>query len=126
MIKNRYGKIVNISSTTAMVGHPMVHYAASKAAVTAMSYCFARELGPHNICVNTLVVGLTESDALDKQAAENPDMMEHIRDAVVSQRLIKKTITAKEMARVMLFLVSPDSDCITGETLVADAGFVLH
>lgn len=126
MIENQYGKIVNISSTTAMVGHPMVHYVASKAAVNAMSYCFARELGNHNICVNTLVVGLTESDAVTEQECENNALLGKIRENVVSQRLIKKKITAEEMANVMLFLASPESDCITGETLVADAGFVFH
>lgn len=126
MINKGYGKIVNISSTTAMIGSPMVHYVASKAAVSAMSYSFARELGVHNICVNTLAVGLTETDALVDQQQEGAEIVNQIRQQVISGRLIKKPIKPQDMANAMLFLASPESDLITGETLVVDAGFVFH
>lgn len=126
MINNNYGKIVNISSTGAMIGSPLVHYVASKAAVSAMTYSFARELGVHNICVNTLAVGFTETDAVIEQEQKCAELINHVRQHVISARLIKKEIKPQDMANVMLFLVSPGSDFITGETLVADGGFVFH
>ena len=65
MRKRKYGKIINIASTTALKGTPMLlHYVSSKGAVIAMSRAMAREVGDDNICVNTVAPGLTVSESV--------------------------------------------------------------
>jgi len=123
MKKSGGGKIVNISSTTAFGGPPMLHYIASKGAVISMTYAMAAELGPDNICVNTLAVGFTESEGVNEQPSE---VVEAVRAAVLSRRPIKRTMTPDDMARAMMFLVTEESDFVTGHTLVVDGGFVMR
>lgn len=117
------GKIVNISSTTAFGGPPMMHYIASKGAVIAMTYAMAEELGPHNICVNTLAVGFTESEGVTEQPS---DVVEAVRRNVLGRRPIKRSIFPDDMAKAMLFLATEESDFVTGHTLVVDGGFVMR
>ena len=123
MKKSGGGKIVNISSTTAFGGPPMLHYIASKGAVISMTYAMAAELGPDNICVNTLAVGFTESEGVEEQPSE---VVDAVRAAVLGRRPIKKSITPDDMARAMMFLVTEESDFVTGHTLVVDGGFVMR
>jgi len=123
MKKSGGGKIVNISSTTAFGGPPMLHYIASKGAVISMTYAMAAELGPDNICVNTLAVGFTESEGVEEQPSE---IVDAVRAAVLGRRPIKKSITPDDMARAMMFLVTEESDFVTGHTLVVDGGFVMR
>lgn len=117
------GKIVNISSTTAFGGPPMMHYIASKGAVISMTYAMAAEYGADNICVNTLAVGFTESEGVTEQPAE---VIDFVRDMVLGRRAIKRAMFPDDIARAMLFLVTDESDFVTGHTLVVDGGFVMR
>ena len=117
------GKIVNISSTTAFGGPPMMHYVASKGAIVSMTYAMAAEYGAHGICVNTLAVGFTESESVAEQPAE---VIDRVREVVMGRRVIKREMHAQDMARAMLFLATDESDFVTGHTLVVDGGFVMR
>lgn len=122
MRSQKYGKIVNISSTTMLVGAPfMLHYVASKGAVFAMTRSMARELGADGIRVNTVMPGLTTSQAsLDNIG---PGM------AAVEQRVSAITALGRlqqpgDLVGTIAYLVSPLSDAMTGQALNVDGGGV--
>jgi NAD(P)-dependent dehydrogenase (short-subunit alcohol dehydrogenase family) len=115
-MKNRpKGKIINISSGVALNGNPnYIHYVSSKGAVIAMTRAMARELGDYGICVNAVAPGfvLTEGRKVDP---------EHIR-AVDAGRCFKRTQVEADLVGPVVFLASPDSDYLTGQTLLVDGG----
>ena len=117
------GKIVNISSTTAFGGPPMTHYIASKGAVISMTYAMAEEYGPDNICVNALAVGFTESESV---LGQPPQVIDKVRETVLGRRPIKRSMFPGEVAKAMLFLVTDESDFVTGHTIIVDGGFVMR
>ncbi|NQV58009.1 MAG: glucose 1-dehydrogenase [Rhodospirillales bacterium] len=120
MRKNGYGKIVNIASGTLFKGNPnILHYVTSKGAVLAMTRSMSRELGNDNICVNTLAPGLTMSEGV----MGSEGFMEG-RDINLASRALKRYQTPDDLTGAMLFLVSADSDFMTGQCMVVDGGSV--
>jgi NAD(P)-dependent dehydrogenase (short-subunit alcohol dehydrogenase family) len=121
MIARRNGKIINIASGTAYKGMPlMLHYVTSKGGVVAFTRALSRELGAHNICVNTLAPGLTMSDSIKANA-------EHIafaRDRVIQSRAIQRDGHPNDLLGALLFLASSDSDFVTGQTIAVDGGSI--
>jgi NAD(P)-dependent dehydrogenase (short-subunit alcohol dehydrogenase family) len=116
MQKQKYGKIVNISSNVALTGNPnYIHYVTSKGALIAMTRAMARELGDWNICVNTVSPGfvVTEGRQVDPE-------YEKIR---AQQRSLKRTQVENDLVGTVLFLSSPESDFMTGQLLNVDGGF---
>ncbi len=123
MIKQGYGKIVNIASSTVFKGVPnLLHYVSSKGAIVAMTRCLARELGEHNITVNAIAPGLTMSDGVLGQPDYSP---EYVTQNMNGRALKRKQIPA-DLVGAMLFLSSPDSDFMTGQTMAVDGGNVMH
>lgn len=121
MIANKRGKIVNIASGTAYKGMPlMLHYVTSKGGVVAFTRALSRELGPHNICVNTLAPGLTLSDSI----LANEEHVAFARDRVVASRAIRRDGHPEDLIGALLFLASPDSDFVTGQTIAVDGGSI--
>jgi NAD(P)-dependent dehydrogenase (short-subunit alcohol dehydrogenase family) len=121
MIARKSGKIVNIASGTAYKGMPqMLHYVTSKGGVVAFTRALSRELGVHNICVNTLAPGLTLSDSIKA----NPDHIAFARDRVVQSRAIQRDGYPEDLTGALVFLASPDSDFITGQTIAVDGGSI--
>jgi NAD(P)-dependent dehydrogenase (short-subunit alcohol dehydrogenase family) len=121
MIARKSGKIVNIASGTAYKGMPlMLHYVTSKGGVVAFTRALSRELGAHNICVNTLAPGLTLSDSI----LANKDHLGFARDRVVASRAIQRDGHPQDLLGALLFLVSPDSDFMTGQTIAVDGGSI--
>jgi 3-oxoacyl-[acyl-carrier protein] reductase len=117
MKKQRYGKIVNIGSGSMLDGAGgRIHYTSAKAAVVGFTRVLAHELGDYNICVNTLAPGSTLSEA-----NPTPEIIK-MREAAIKSRVIKRVQTPEDLIGPMLFLVSPDSDFMTGQMLVADGG----
>ncbi len=116
-----YGKIINITSGTVYKGLPnMLHYIASKGALTAMTRALSRELGPSGINVNSLAPGLTLSSSI----LENTAHLDQTRQKVVASRAIARDAHPQDLLGALIFLASPDSDFVTGQTLVVDGGSV--
>ena len=115
------GKIVNISSGTVYQGTPFIaHYVTSKAGVIGFTRSLARELGDHNINVNAIAPGLTLS--LDEIPE---DRLEASRQRMQA-RSIKRAQVPQDLVGTAVFLCSPDSDFMTGQTLVVDGGAQMH
>jgi NAD(P)-dependent dehydrogenase (short-subunit alcohol dehydrogenase family) len=123
MRRQGYGKIVNIASTTALKGTPMMlHYVSSKGAVIAMTRAMAREVGADNICVNAVAPGLTLSEGV----VENGHWSEEWIDRNAASRALKRRAVPEDLVGTVLFLASRAADFVTGQTMVIDGGAVAH
>lgn len=121
MRSQNYGKIINISSGTALKGSPSrIHYVTSKAGILGFTKTLANEVGKDNICVNCVAPGSTLSE-------ENPDddIIKN-RTQAINTRALKRVQTPEDLTGAVLFFASADSDFITGQTLVVDGGSCLH
>jgi len=120
MMRAGGGKIVNIASGTFYYGPPgLSHYTASKGAVIALTRCHGRELGDKNIQVNAIAPGLTESEALQGHTGFDP-----ARGPTVQSRSIKREMLPEDLLGSLLYLITPDSNFVTGQTLNVDGGKV--
>jgi len=117
MRRQKSGKIINIASGTVFAGAPgRIHYVTSKAATIGFTRTLAREVGDDNISVNCLAPGNTLSE-------ENPtEQMIKFRESSVGLRSIKRIQLPQDVVGAMLFLASPLSDFITGQTINVDGG----
>ena len=121
MIAQKSGKIVNIGSGTVYKGVPrMLPYVVSKGAITAMTRSLSRELGQHGISVNTLTPGYI----LSETGLENSKHVEEERVPVRNTRAFKRDAYPQDLIGALIFLVSSDSDFVTGQSLVVDGGSV--
>jgi len=121
MIARKSGKIINIASGTAYKGLPnFLHYVTSKGAMVSFTRTLARELGPHNIAVNTLAPGLI----LSETGLENTAHLDDARDKVIQSRAFKRDGFPEDLTGALVFLASADSDFMTGQTLAIDGGSI--
>ena len=113
-MRKRYGKIINISSIAGLVGNAgQVNYAASKAGLIGMSKSVAKELGSRGVCCNCIAPGFIKTDMTKDIKEDNP---------LLVQVPMKRMGSPEDVANVALFLASPESDYITGETIRVDGG----
>ena len=123
MRRQGYGKIVNIASGTVFKGTPMMlHYVSSKGAVIALTRSVAREVGRDGIRVNCIAPGLTLSEGVLAGAGASPELMQ----ATVLSRCLPRDQAPGDLTGAVAFLLSPQSDFITGQTIVVDGGSVMH
>jgi 3-oxoacyl-[acyl-carrier protein] reductase len=117
MRRQKFGKIVTIASGTVFAGAPgRIHYVTSKAATIGFTRTLAREVGDDNITVNCLAPGNTLSE-------ENPTaQMIKFRESSVGLRSLKRIQVPQDVVGAMLFLASPLSDFMTGQTVNVDGG----
>ena len=119
MVKNRWGRIINISSTSAALGNKgQANYAAAKAGIEAMSRSLARELGSRNINVNCVAPGFIETDMTIEISKGNEDFF-------ASQIPLGRLGKSSEIAEVVQFLASDQANYITGQTLHVNGGLYM-
>ena len=119
MVKNRWGRIINISSTSAVLGNKgQANYAAAKAGIEAMSRSLARELGSRNINVNCVAPGFIETDMTKEISEGNTDFL-------TSQIPLGRLGKPNEIAEVVNFLVSDQANYITGQILHVNGGLYM-
>jgi 3-oxoacyl-[acyl-carrier protein] reductase len=121
MRQQGYGKIINISSGTALNGSPTrIHYTTSKGGVLSFTRTLAREVGAAGIRVNAIAPGSTLSE-------EHPtDDIVRMRSDAISGRALSRVQLPEDLVGAVIFFASHDSDFITGQTLVVDGGATMH
>lgn len=112
-----YGRIINISSSTVPVGLPLLmHYVTSKAAVVGMTRCMASELGERGITCNAILPGMTDSEV------DYVGRTEQSLTGVLAMQKIKRIEETGDLVGMALFLASPASGFITGQSMIVDGG----
>lgn len=119
MMKQRSGKIVNIASIIGLIGNAgQANYSASKAGVIALTKTAAKELASRGVCVNAVAPGYIQTPMTDK-------LPDNIKEEMLKLIPLKRMGQPEDIAKVVLFLSSSDSDYITGQTIVVDGGMVM-
>lgn len=120
MKKQRYGRIVNITSNTVgLVVEGFTHYVASKGGVIGFTRALASELGDFGIIVNAIAPGLTPTPATRKMGEGSS-----LFDDMAKRQAIKRVEAPEDLVGAVSFLTSDDAAFITGQTLVVDGGLV--
>lgn len=118
MRKARWGRIVNIASDAVVLGVAnYLHYVASKSAVIGMTNALARELGPHGITVNAVRPG---GVATEVERTVNPSIER--RTAMMAQQCLPRGQMPTDLVGLVMFLSTPASDFVTGQTIACDGG----
>ncbi|MED3624259.1 3-oxoacyl-[acyl-carrier-protein] reductase [Neobacillus thermocopriae] len=119
MMKQRSGRIINISSIVGVSGNPgQANYVAAKAGVIGLTKTTAKELASRNITVNAIAPGFITTDMTDK-------LPEDVRNEMLKQIPLARLGEPKDIAKAAAFLASDDAAYITGQTIHIDGGMVM-
>ena len=120
MIKNKNGRIINISSVAGLMGNPgQVNYSSSKSALNGFTKSLAKEIGSRNITVNSIAPGFIDTDMtsfLDDDA----------KNGIIKDIPLKRFGEASDVAELTLFLASKEASYITGQTISIDGGLLMY
>ena len=116
MLKQKWGRIINISSISGMMGNPgQANYSASKSGIDGFTRSLAKELGSRNITVNSVAPGFIATDMTDS-----------LTDEELTKKIpLGRIGNVEDVVSLVLFLSSEDSNYITGQTLVVDGGLFM-
>ncbi|MBE1446366.1 3-oxoacyl-[acyl-carrier-protein] reductase [Paenibacillus sp. OAS669] len=119
MMKQRYGRIINISSVVGALGNPgQANYVAAKAGVIGMTKATAKELSSRGITVNAVAPGFIETDMTDK-------LSEDTRSQMLKQIPLARLGQPDDIAKAVRFLASDDASYMTGQTIHVDGGMYM-
>ena len=122
MIERKRGKIVFVASDAGRVGTSgEAVYAGMKGGIIAFGKSLARENARYNVCVNTMCPGPTDTPLLQEEIRENPDLIQRMVKIIPFRRVGQPD----DMANVISFLCSKDSDYMTGQTLSVSGGLTM-
>lgn len=120
MVRQRYGRVVNVSSVVGLSGNPgQANYAASKAGQIGLAKAIAREVGSRNITVNSVAPGFIE---VGEDGGMTGEMTDEQRGQVLSRIPAGRFGSADDVASAVLYLVSPGAAYVNGQTLTIDGG----
>lgn len=116
-MKQKSGKIINVSSVSGLMGNPgQTNYSASKAGLVGLTKSVAKELASRNVCCNAIAPGFVATD-MTENLSENNALVDHIP--------MKRFAQPEDIAKLALFLASDQSDYITGEVIRIDGGLAM-
>jgi 3-oxoacyl-(acyl-carrier-protein) reductase len=119
MIKQAYGRVVNMTSVIGQIGNfGQANYAASKAGVAAMTKSLAKEFAGRGVTVNAIAPGFIETEMVQ-------GIPERVRNKLLEQIPLKRFGTAEEIGRAVIYLCSADGDYITGAELSINGGLLM-
>lgn len=118
MLKQKHGRIINISSVVGLIGNPgQANYVASKAAINGITKSWAKEFGKKNITVNAIAPGF-----IDTEMTEN--LPQAVKDSYLGQIPLNRLGQASEVAETALFLASEKASYITGQVISVNGGMI--
>lgn len=119
MMKQRSGKIINLSSVVGISGNAgQANYSASKAGIIGFTKSLAKELGSRNILVNAVAPGFIQTDMTDV-------LKDEVKEEISKNIPLKRMGTVQDVANVIKFLASDDSSYITGQVINIDGGMLM-
>jgi 3-oxoacyl-[acyl-carrier protein] reductase len=120
MVKNRFGRIINISSIVGITGNSgQSNYAASKAGLIGMSKSIAKEVAVRNITVNCIAPGWIKSEMTDQ-------LSDQLKKNFLDRIPMKKIGKPEDIANTVIFLASEEAKYITGQTITVDGGRTIN
>ena len=120
MIKNRYGRIINISSVSGLMGNPgQVNYSSAKAGLSGFTKSLAKEVGSRGITVNSVAPGFIETDMTSYLEGD-------AKEKLINEIPLKRLGSANDIADLVVFLASNDASYITGQTISVDGGLFMY
>jgi len=119
MMKQRFGRIVNIASVSGILGTPgQANYASSKAGIIALTKSFAREMGKRNITVNAVAPGFIMTEMTQK-------LPDKVKEEYISNIPLQRAGTPEDIAEAVYFLISPSASYITGIVINVSGGLLI-
>ncbi|WP_245783836.1 beta-ketoacyl-ACP reductase [Alicyclobacillus macrosporangiidus] len=122
MVQQRYGKIVNVSSTSALGNRGQANYSAAKAGIQGFTKTLAIELGPFNINVNAVAPGFIDTD-MTRATAQRVGMdPEQFKQAAIERIPLRRVGQPRDVANVIAFLASDDASYVSGQVIYVHGG----
>ncbi len=120
MIKNKEGKIINISSISGLMGNPgQVNYSSSKAALNGFTKSLAKEVGSRNITVNNVAPGFIDTDMTSY-------LQEDAKKEIINTIPLQRLGNVDDVSKLVYFLASDEASYITGQTISVDGGLLMY
>ena len=120
MIKNKDGRIINISSISGLMGNPgQVNYASSKSALSGFTKSLAKEVGSRNITVNCIAPGYINTDMTSYLDAKT-------KNEIIKNIKLQRFGDTADVAKLAMFLASNESSYITGQIITIDGGLIMY
>jgi 3-oxoacyl-[acyl-carrier protein] reductase len=116
MMRNRFGRIINIGSVTGLMGNAgQANYAAAKAGLVGLTKTIAKELGSKGVTANVIAPGFVESDM-------TANLPQQLKDEACKMIAVRRFGTSQEIAHAVSFVASDGASYLTGQVLVMDGG----